>query len=401
MKSLTRSLLNATRRRAGHESGGRSGMLVLSWHPEEGALTAGGFRRSIAVVQALKQRSRVLILDCEPSIYRDINLSGDDELFEYSLPRLPRIAARDLRLVRAAQWGIACLKLVWIGTRIARTYRCEVIYIPNSELLPCALAGALVSRLSRSRLVMCNQNIEGVFARRVVVALHNRANAITVVSKSLARSLRDAGVIAPIEVTGVGSSHLSGHEVERSETEKRWDGIFIGRHTREKGIFDLLAIWERVVESRPTSRLVLVGACSPEIMRKIQARCTEAGLLKEHVTVAGVVSERAKHSYLGSSRIMLATSHVEGWGFAPLEALGVGIPVVCWDLPAYEESLPNNDLVTRIPLGDIDAFASEVIRALEAEPPMNGIHLVGGDRSPSWEDIALREWAVIAGSTGR
>ena len=46
--------------------------------------------------------------------------------------------------------------------------------------------------------------------------------------------------------------------------EIRFDGIFVGRHTEAKGIFDLFAAWRLVCDTRPEARLVCVGSITPD-----------------------------------------------------------------------------------------------------------------------------------------
>lgn len=396
MKARTQVTSSIAVRRVGHHRGDPPCTLVLSWHPEEGFLTAGGFRRSVAVVQELAERSRVLILDSRPSIYRGVDLGESGGLFEYSVPGLKWAASRDLRAARVVQWGTAFLQLVKMGIRVTRRYPCESIYVPNSELLPCALAGVVLKQHLGRRLVLCNQNVDGIFARRQVLALHNRADAITVVSRFLLSALRNDGVTVPIYVTGNGTPNVLNHHVDTFERQKHWDGIFIGRHTSEKGVLDLLDIWERVLELRPAAQIVLIGSCSPEMNRRIRARFANARSLARQIRLAGVVSERAKLSYLASARVLLAPSHVEGWGFAPREAVEAGVPVVCWDLPVYDESLPGSSDVARVQLGDIETFAQRVIGfiaedGLEREAGLSRIH------ETSWHEVAGREWQAIRG----
>jgi len=271
------------------------------------------------------------------------------------------------------------------------------IYVPTSELLPCALAGVVLKSLTGSRLVMCNQNVDGVFARRIVLALHNRADAVTTVSRALAASLQVAGVSVPIAVTGAAVPEIAEPLTTEPVPVMRWDGIFIGRHTQEKGIFDVLEIWDRVVRVRPDATLVLVGVSTPDVDRRIEARLSPTPVLKKRVVRAGVVSDHEKFRHLRGSRVLLAPSHVEGWGFVPREALSVGVPVICYDLPAYEESLPRVPHVTTVAVGDIEAFAAAVLHRLEIDATADRVP-VARQTTREWDEVASREWAVIVGA---
>jgi glycosyltransferase involved in cell wall biosynthesis len=56
----------------------------------------------------------------------------------------------------------------------------------------------------------------------------------------------------------------------------------------------------------------------------------------------------------------VAPSFEEGFEMAILEALASGTPAVTWDLPVYREVFPKG--LKRIPVGDVDSFASKFMR---------------------------------------
>lgn len=390
-------------RRSGGSWNGRDAplrILVLSWHPEDGALTAGGFRRATEVVARLSRRAQVVAVDRSPSMFARC-LADESQSIEYWVPEFQGLRRLDLRPVRAIQWAIALFWLVTLGWRTHRRHTFHAVYVPTSEILPCVLAGALLAWLTGRPLILCNQNAEGIFLRRAVLALHNRAQAITTVSEALADSLSRAGVRPRIHVTRNGPT-LAGRDQDWTTQRKVWDSIFIGRHTPEKGILDALSIWDRVVQGRPGSRLLLVGACSAAVGRRIEQRCRDSARLGGRVVRLGVVPEAEKLFHLRSSRVLIAPSRVEGWGFVPLEALACGVPVVCWDLPAYRESVPDGPGVRRIPVGDIEAFAEAVLELLAQAQENDRLAewaIVSGARSCiSWEDVATQEWQIIAGA---
>jgi glycosyltransferase involved in cell wall biosynthesis len=55
-------------------------------------------------------------------------------------------------------------------------------------------------------------------------------------------------------------------------------------------------------------------------------------------------------------------SEYEGFGFTPLEALGAGVPAVVADTPVAREIY--GDVVTRVPVGDVDTAARALVRLL-------------------------------------
>lgn len=369
--------------------------LVLSWHPEDGYLSAGGYRRSREVVRGLACKSEVVVIDVAPSIYGDLR-GPSLRIVEYSLPRLKRVASVDRRLARFVQWSLAAAMLMWDGVREERRLSFDSIYVPTSDVLVCAVAGAALKVLTRRRLVFCNMNAVAPVMPLVMRALHERADAVTVLSQAEAAALAGWPLRTPILVAGTSGPPFDDDVPSTQPDEKVWDGIFIGRHTPEKGVFDALEVWERVLRKRPEARLLLIGACSTEIRRKLEERMADLPIGEGQIVLGGVVPDREKFALLRRSRVAIATSHVEGWGFIPLEALGVGVPTVCWDLAAYWESAPASEHILRIPRGDIETFAEAVIDTIVADPQI-AINGVGPRPQASWNEVNAREWSAVSG----
>lgn len=369
-------------------------VLLLSWHAEDGAIGAGGHRRTVELVKRFERWGEVHVVDALPSMFAP---AAGISIHPYAVPALSLVARVDRRLARIVQWPWALASMVWVGRRVMRRETIDVVYVPSSELLPCVVAGVVLSKASGRPLVLCNMNVEGIALAPLVVALHNVADRVVALSPGLAQALLRRGLKRRPHVIGCGTPV----QVEPSgcgPPMKEWDAVFVGRHTQAKGILDLLDVWERVVQGRHGGRLALVGSCSEEMARLIDARCRDRRALRGAVVRLGVVSETKKNSVLASSRVLLFPSRAEGWGFVPQEALLRGLPVVCWDLPAYEASLPLHEAVVRVPLGDVPRFAEAAIRFLDCDDAqLRELAAAAPLRIPSWDDIAAEEWAVLAG----
>lgn len=372
--------------------------LVLSWHGEDGAISAGGHRRTLEVVRRFEAWGELTIVDIHPTMFE--SLGARSHVIPYRVPALARTARLDRRLARMAQWPLATFTMIRLGCRACRRAGAEVIYVPSSELLPCVVAGVVVSRVCRRPIVLCNMNAEGVALGRLVVALHNLADEVVALSPGLADTLQRRGLRRPPHIVGCGTPVQEPPQVG-VHGPKQWDALFVGRHTKAKGILDLLDIWKVVRSRRPQSRLALVGSCSDEMARLIDHRC-EDPLLRGSVVRHGVLSEREKNRVLEASRTLLFPSRIEGWGFVPQEALVRSVPVVCWDLPAYRASLPQHPAVVRVPTGDVEQFSAAALELLDQDDSMLARLAASAPMTiQSWDDVAEEEWAVLSSSDAR
>ncbi len=138
----------------------------------------------------------------------------------------------------------------------------------------------------------------------------------------------------------------------------------ISRLSPMKGIFDVLAVWDRVHKSLPTAKLLIGGDFESEsVERKVDRILSQKGL-RRSVTLLGPLSQSAKTEVLESSRLFLFPSYEEGWSRSVMEAASHGCVPVVYDLPAYDYL--GTDL-PRVPPGNTSEMSS-VVESLLRDP---------------------------------
>lgn len=108
--------------------------------------------------------------------------------------------------------------------------------------------------------------------------------------------------------------------------------LWIGRSDPTKNLPALLAAF-RTIERQTDVRLVIAGEGSPVDLR---ASGVDDGSLGR-VTVLGPVSDAEKIALLDRASVLVCPSLYEGFGFAPLEAMARGCPVVAASTGALPE----------------------------------------------------------------
>lgn len=148
---------------------------------------------------------------------------------------------------------------------------------------------------------------------------------------------------------------------------KTIDAVMIGIRPN-KGLYDILPIWERVLALRPGSTLRLMGGMSGEehVLEEIRRKNLDSfiSVLRPE---KGLLSPSQYYAAIKDAKILFAPSHEEGWGMAVCEAMASELPVVAYDLPVYRR-IYGNALCT-IPLlpeklQNFDAFAKAVVLLL-------------------------------------
>jgi len=170
--------------------------------------------------------------------------------------------------------------------------------------------------------------------------------------------------------------------------------LFVGELRPNKGIFDVVPIWRRVLARIPEAHLRLVGFASPEIQTKLRAEVSAAGL-DRNIVFSGELRGAPLIQAYRSARVFFMPSHEEGWGIAICEAMAAGLPVVAYDLPAYCRHY--RSVLNHVPCFDIAAFADKVVELLHSPElceisSRRGRELAAGF---DWNSIARQDWESI------
>jgi glycosyltransferase involved in cell wall biosynthesis len=139
---------------------------------------------------------------------------------------------------------------------------------------------------------------------------------------------------------------------------EQYEASFCGRLVKRKGVYDLLEIWEELLKYLPLSRLVIIGQ-GQEFKGLKDAIRTKS--LDKNVVLTGYVSEAEKIALFKSSKIFIFPSFEEAWGIAITEAMTCGLPVVCYDLPAY--NLLKKGII-KLHIGNKELMTSSIINLL-------------------------------------
>ena len=107
--------------------------------------------------------------------------------------------------------------------------------------------------------------------------------------------------------------------------------LFVGRLTREKGVFELLRAARSAKEEGAEFELILAGQVYPGNPSSLTEKQVEAVRLSEEATLLGHVSDML--SLLQRVDLVVLPSYSEGTPKSLLEAAACGLPIVATDIP--------------------------------------------------------------------
>jgi glycosyltransferase involved in cell wall biosynthesis len=173
--------------------------------------------------------------------------------------------------------------------------------------------------------------------------------------------------------------------------QKKYQASFCGRLVKRKGVYDLLEIWERVLKFFPDSKLVIMGQ-GPEYDGLREAISRNGW--EKNIILTGYVPDNEKIAFFKSSEIFIFPSYEEAWGIAITEAMACGLPVVCYDLPAY--NLLKDGIIKSI-LGDKEQITKSIIDLLHDDNKRMALANEAREEGKKldWHDIAKEELTLV------
>jgi glycogen synthase len=178
----------------------------------------------------------------------------------------------------------------------------------------------------------------------------------------------DAGVLSP----GIDERFLA----EAPQRPWEWRMGYVGRVDPNKGV-------ETPVEALaelPEAHLTIVGDGHPGYIDELTATAKRLGF-RDRITFApGIASDSLPAVYAKADVIVFPVRWHEPWGLVPLEAMGLGRPVVATARGGPEEFLRHEENALVIPVDDPGALAAAV-RRLAREPELRSRLVVGGRRT--------------------
>lgn len=151
----------------------------------------------------------------------------------------------------------------------------------------------------------------------------------------------------------------------------KYDAIYAaGSLLPQKGIFDVIKIWDAVVKDQPTAKLAIAGRGDPKHLYLIEElNCLISNLgLSQNVTVIcdpkKGMSQEALWEEMKCAKIFLYPSRKDVWSLVIGEALACGLPVIAYDLSGIQYAYGACPAVCLQNVGDVEGAAKTAIKLL-------------------------------------
>jgi glycosyltransferase involved in cell wall biosynthesis len=393
-------------------------IFALFFHPSTHVTAMGGAeKRFVETLKVFCQQSnvKIAVLESSPSLLGTSKIACK----KYSLSS--GFHGKGW-LSTYIEWGFWIVKALFKSTIVLRLENPNVILVTNNTL-PNLTVGYITGLIfhrsmctvvhhidipskigAKDNSLYCGyRNINytksvsliKTLAFHITLFLLEKANAIIAVSNFTARALRNNGIHKnKIVVSGNAVDFNFIESIKPHKDEKIFDGVFVGRISKEKGIFDLIDVWKKVAEKKKNAKLLIIGTGLE--LDSLKAKIAENGL-KGNVLIHGQCTDIELYSLLKSGKVFIFPSRFEGWGIAVAEALACGAPVVAYNIPALREVFGQSKSVFLVPVTNLRAMAQTVLELLSNEYEKFGEISAEYARKFEWDKVAMTDLEAITG----
>jgi len=239
-----------------------------------------------------------------------------------------------------------------------------------------SLLSALIGTFYKTRIRIYQiigvpwQNMTGInfyFYRFLDFATIYLSTHVTVVSASVAQLYRDKLRTIQFEVFGKGShigvnGNIFSPKINLPAKSSQQIIGFAGRLTPEKGLYDLLELFNRLCTVKPNLELEIIGDLD-EIHPVSSSYLTEIKLnpkIKYHTGMSH--PELAEHMKDWTVQVFL--SQREGMGNVIIEAGACGIPTVCWNIVGVRDAIPPFMHQFLVPYNDMETLEKKTLEII-------------------------------------
>jgi len=143
---------------------------------------------------------------------------------------------------------------------------------------------------------------------------------------------------------------------------RKYDACFIGRFHYQKGVLELIDIWQKVVKVKPNAFLAMIGNGESELRVREKIKKYK---LKTNIDLLGFLDGEKKYSIFKQSKIILHPATFDSGGMAAAEAMAWGLPGVSFDLESLKTYYPSGMIKTKC--YNLQEFAENIFSLLDDE----------------------------------
>jgi len=212
-----------------------------------------------------------------------------------------------------------------------------------------------------------------------------RAGRYLLVSETVRTRARQAGFTlagSMIARAGVEPAYVD----PRPERPWGWRLLYVGRIDERKGVRDTVAALAALPGK---ATLTIAGGGDDQELERLRRSARELEV-EDRVRILGMVTRAELPEVYAAADVVLFPVHwEEPWGLVPLEAMGLGRPVIATGRGGSGEYLRDGENSLLVPVGDAAAIAAGVTRLAESPSLRAGLRAGGLETTRRYTEAAF------------
>lgn len=152
--------------------------------------------------------------------------------------------------------------------------------------------------------------------------------------------------------------------IQKVKPVSDYDAISMIRIHESKGVFDLIEIWQDVLNKIPKATLGIIGTGDETCIDVMKQKIYENNL-SNSIKLLGFLDDTEAFQLIKGSKVFLFPSHEEGFGMAVGEALACSTNVIAYDLPVFKNTFKKH--ISTVPSFNKRIFSQKVIKLLKSK----------------------------------
>ena len=404
-------------------------LVIVTWHQTYLSSYAGGYVRLQHFLKRIPKKIEYVILDNHKTIYGDV--VKKDRIIEYQSPNWINSLQKKVFILWFLLETISSTIILYNNSvSLIKKNKVKVLYFPTGEFLQLYIVSFLLKRRFPHVNVVLDILNYGIldanyktyfgrlkksgigFIRAVVITITiwfshtlmkhtiTHADYIFTVSREFQNKIKKDYKKESINFTPSGVEMPKNRSINK---KPKYLGLYIGRMTLEKGIYDVITTWEKVIIKVPTAKLAL-GGYADDVTKAAISKEIKDKKLDNNVVFLEDVTEKKKNELFYSSEIFIHLAHkeplfpvitiLEGWSY--------GLPTIFYDMSVYtsaeKEFHFSKDCLYPIK-GQDTANASKAIVEYSKLRKSKKEKMQESARKNAelfnWDTIATKEWDII------
>lgn len=170
-------------------------------------------------------------------------------------------------------------------------------------------------------------------------------------------------ILGPGSISGVDIGRFRPDEGGRRRTrlEQKTGGdvcvfLFVGRLTKDKGIFDLVRAMTETAKANSRVELWLVGPDEERLWERFTQEATSGG-----ARLRWLGQTTRPEDYMAAADVLVLPSYREGFGSVVIEAAACGIPTIAYRVDGVIDAVAENQTGLLVESGDVKALAMAMV----------------------------------------